>query len=242
MSRQGSGVFVKERTERPVGLRPHVEPAFERARADRLRRLHRQRRSTVSSRSRWTRSAPAGSPRRPFSSASSLGHGEPDRLPSRAGANPGDDPAVRGRRPDRVERHALRHPGIRRRAGRPRPGGVGHRPRSASTGPPRCSSCTCSTRRSCSSASTQWSSTRSPRQEQVPIYDPMGKDAVLFHHSKEADPDLQGPFTWPRQRSGSTVSGPRSPGPPWPTQHEPRAAANHCSPRPARSSWTSTDR
>src|SRR6266545_5456095 len=31
VSRQGSGVFVRERTERPVGLRPHVERAFDRA-------------------------------------------------------------------------------------------------------------------------------------------------------------------------------------------------------------------
>lgn len=29
VSRQGSGVFVRERTERPVGLRPHVDRAFE---------------------------------------------------------------------------------------------------------------------------------------------------------------------------------------------------------------------
>lgn len=29
VSRQGSGVFVRERTERPVGLRPHLEQAFE---------------------------------------------------------------------------------------------------------------------------------------------------------------------------------------------------------------------
>jgi DNA-binding transcriptional regulator YhcF (GntR family) len=29
ISRQGSGVFVRERTERPVGLRPHIEQAFE---------------------------------------------------------------------------------------------------------------------------------------------------------------------------------------------------------------------
>src|SRR5215218_7293274 len=28
VSRQGSGVFVRERTERPVGLRPHLERAF----------------------------------------------------------------------------------------------------------------------------------------------------------------------------------------------------------------------
>lgn len=30
VSRQGSGVYVRSRTERPVGLRPHVERAFER--------------------------------------------------------------------------------------------------------------------------------------------------------------------------------------------------------------------
>ncbi|MEU3273341.1 GntR family transcriptional regulator [Saccharomonospora sp. NPDC006951] len=29
VSRQGSGVFVRERTERPIGLRPHIESAFE---------------------------------------------------------------------------------------------------------------------------------------------------------------------------------------------------------------------
>jgi DNA-binding transcriptional MocR family regulator len=29
VSRQGRGVFVRERTERPVGLRPHVERAFD---------------------------------------------------------------------------------------------------------------------------------------------------------------------------------------------------------------------
>ena len=32
VSRQGSGMFVRERTERPVGLRPHVERAFEQPR------------------------------------------------------------------------------------------------------------------------------------------------------------------------------------------------------------------
>lgn len=31
VSRQGSGVFVRERTERPVGLRPHLERAFQEA-------------------------------------------------------------------------------------------------------------------------------------------------------------------------------------------------------------------
>ncbi|MPY83507.1 MAG: GntR family transcriptional regulator [Actinophytocola sp.] len=29
ISRQGSGVYVRERTERPIGLRPHLERAFE---------------------------------------------------------------------------------------------------------------------------------------------------------------------------------------------------------------------
>ncbi|MFE7406479.1 GntR family transcriptional regulator [Isoptericola sp. NPDC057559] len=29
VSRQGSGVFARERTEKPVGLRPHIEKAFE---------------------------------------------------------------------------------------------------------------------------------------------------------------------------------------------------------------------
>ncbi|MEV4898738.1 winged helix-turn-helix domain-containing protein [Nonomuraea sp. NPDC055795] len=31
VSRQGSGVFVREKTARPVGLRPHIEEAFKRA-------------------------------------------------------------------------------------------------------------------------------------------------------------------------------------------------------------------
>jgi hypothetical protein len=29
ISRQGSGVFVRAQTELPVGLRPHIEAAFE---------------------------------------------------------------------------------------------------------------------------------------------------------------------------------------------------------------------
>ncbi|MFD0402027.1 hypothetical protein ACFVHI_28545 [Kitasatospora sp. NPDC127121] len=29
VTRQGSGSFVRERTSRPVGLRPHLEAAFE---------------------------------------------------------------------------------------------------------------------------------------------------------------------------------------------------------------------
>ena len=31
VSRQGSGVFVRQRTEQPVGLRPHLDRAFEAA-------------------------------------------------------------------------------------------------------------------------------------------------------------------------------------------------------------------
>src|SRR5258706_9216967 len=31
VTRQGSGAFVRAQTERPIGLRPHVESAFERA-------------------------------------------------------------------------------------------------------------------------------------------------------------------------------------------------------------------
>src|SRR3954447_25846901 len=32
VTRQGSGAFVRAQTERPVGLRPHIESAFERER------------------------------------------------------------------------------------------------------------------------------------------------------------------------------------------------------------------
>lgn len=32
-SRQGSGVYVRERTESPIGLRPHIERAFDSERA-----------------------------------------------------------------------------------------------------------------------------------------------------------------------------------------------------------------
>ncbi len=42
VSRQGSGVFVRERTERPVELRPHIERAFEQPSHHRLRRLLRR--------------------------------------------------------------------------------------------------------------------------------------------------------------------------------------------------------
>ena len=32
VTRQGSGAFVRAQTEKPVGLRPHIESAFERSR------------------------------------------------------------------------------------------------------------------------------------------------------------------------------------------------------------------
>src|SRR6478736_4498646 len=107
VSRQGSGVFVRERTARPVGLRPHVEAAFEH---DEVRidfsgytaeTLHNAIQEPLD-KIRDGRLTPRSIKLRLLLSDMS----RPIELPSRAGDDPGDDPRVRGRMAKTAERYA----------------------------------------------------------------------------------------------------------------------------------------
>jgi DNA-binding transcriptional regulator YhcF (GntR family) len=106
VSRAGSGVFVRERTERPVGLRPHVEAAFEQ---DEVRIDF----------SGYTAETLHGVVQEPLDKIRA-GRLRPQRLhvrmlladltqatalPSRAGDDPGDDPRIR----ERMAKIAARH-------------------------------------------------------------------------------------------------------------------------------------
>jgi len=108
VSRQGSGVFVRERTARPVGLRPHVEAAFERSdvkidfsgyTAETLHNAIQEPLDKI----RNGLLAPETIRLRLLLSDMTV----PMSIPSRAGDDPGDDPRVR----QRMERTAQRYAG-----------------------------------------------------------------------------------------------------------------------------------
>ena len=108
VSRQGSGVFVRERTEKPVGLRPHIENAFEQPEvridfsgytAETLHGVIQEPLDKI----RLGRLTPRSVSVRMLLSDMT----QPIALPSRAGDKPGDDPAVRDRMAKTAERHAL---------------------------------------------------------------------------------------------------------------------------------------
>ena len=193
VSRQGSGVFVKERTERPVGLRPHVESAFanEHVRIDFSGYTAETLNGVIQEpldKIRAGRLTPQTVQLRLLLSDMA----NPIALPSRAGTNPGDDPAVRGRMARLVERHAL--------------GIVESVDELAELG--LVEKATVEIRVHGSAPLFKLyllneeelffgfypvvEHTVTIDKKKVPIYDPMGKDAVLFHHSKEADPDSTG--------------------------------------------------
>jgi DNA-binding transcriptional regulator YhcF (GntR family) len=106
VSRQGSGVYVRERVERPVGLRPHVEAAF-------------QRQHVALDFAGFSGETLHGAIQEPLDKIRA-GAIKPETisirillpnlaipaaLPSRAGDNPGDDPDVRKRSEDTARRH-----------------------------------------------------------------------------------------------------------------------------------------
>jgi DNA-binding transcriptional regulator YhcF (GntR family) len=193
VSRQGSGVFVKERTERPVGLRPHVEAAFEQEHvkidfsgytAETLHGVIQEPLDKI----RAGRLTPRTVQVRLLLSDMS----KPIALPSRAGANPGDDAEVRARMARLVERHAL---GIVESLDELDELGLVEK-------------ATVEVRVHGSAPLFKLyllnetevffgfypvvEHTVSIGKKRVPIYDPMGKDAVLFHHSRDGDPDSPG--------------------------------------------------
>jgi DNA-binding transcriptional regulator YhcF (GntR family) len=106
VSRQGSGTFVRAQTERPVGLRPHVEAAFERAHvsidfAGFGSETLRNTLSEVLDKVRAGRLTPESIAVRILVSDMSV----PMALPSRADTG-ADDPAVR-KRQERITRRSI---------------------------------------------------------------------------------------------------------------------------------------
>ncbi len=190
LSRTGSGVFVRERTERPVGLRPHVESAFE---EDQVRidfcgytaeTLHGVLQEPLD-KIRAGRLRPESIHIRMLL----VNLDEPTALPSRAGQQPGDDPSLRGRMAKIAERHStavtdsvteLRELGLVQNA-------------------------TAETRVQAAAPMFKLylvnghdlffgfypvqQRTVRVNGEEIPAFDPMGKDAVLFHHAADGDPD-----------------------------------------------------
>lgn len=193
VSRQGSGVYVKERTERPVGLRPHVEAAFD----------HEEVRIDFSG---YTAETLNGAIQEPLDKIRAgrltprsvnlrlllSDMANPIALPARAGANPGDDPAVRARMERLVERHAV---GILESVEELadleliEKASVEIRVHSAA---PLFKLYLLNESEVFFGLYPVVEHTVTIAKKKVPIYDPMGKDAVLFQHSRDADPDTQG--------------------------------------------------
>ena len=107
VSRQGSGVYVRERTARPVGLRPHIEAAFtaDEVRIDFSGYTAETLATAISEpidKIRDGRLTPRSIELRLLLSDMT----RPIALPSRAGDDPGDDPRLRDRMAKTAERYA----------------------------------------------------------------------------------------------------------------------------------------
>jgi len=193
VSRQGSGVFVRERTEKPVGLRPHIESAFEQPdvridfsgyTAETLHGVIQEPLDKI----RLGRLTPQSVHVRMLLSDMT----QPIALPSRAGDKPGDDAAVRGRMAKTAERHAL--------------GIVESIAELADLGLVQKASADVRVHGSAPLFKVYLINdhdlffgyypvvehTVLIDKKRVPIFDPMGKDAVLFHHVADGDPDSIG--------------------------------------------------
>ena len=193
VSRQGSGVFVRERTARPVGLRPHVEAAFEQEQvkidfsgytAETLYNAIQEPLDKI----REGRLTPRSIQLRLLLSDMTV----PMAIPSRAGDEPGDDPRVRARMARTTQRYA---------------GGIAESV--AELADLQLVQTAGVTVRVHSSAPLFKLYLINERElfwgfypvvkhdvtiegQPVPIFDPMGKDTELFHHTATADPESSG--------------------------------------------------
>jgi len=193
VSRQGSGVFVRERTERPVGLRPHVEAAFAQNEvsidfagytAETLNGIIQEPLDKI----RHGRLTPAEVHLRLLLADLS----RPIALPARAGSDQGDDPDVRARVARLTERHAL---GIvesieeLRDLGLVQKASVEIRVHSSA---PLFKLYLLNGQELFFGFYPVVEHTVRIGKKMVKTVDPMGKDAVLFHHTADADPDSPG--------------------------------------------------
>lgn len=193
VSRQGSGVFVRERVARPVGLRPHIEAAFERPEVSidfsgyTAETLHTAVLEPLD-KIRDGRLTPKSIRMRLLLADMNA----PIALPSRAGEDPGDDKRVRARMARTTGRYA---------------GGVADAVTElADLGLVDQAQVTI---RVHSAAplfkiylinSTDLFFGFYPvvehaitiDGESIPTFDPMGKDTELFHHTADSDPESMG--------------------------------------------------
>jgi DNA-binding transcriptional regulator YhcF (GntR family) len=193
VSRQGSGVFVRERTEKPVGLRPHIETAFEQPdvridfsgyTAETLHGVIQEPLDKI----RHGRLTPESVHVRMLLSDMT----QPIALPSRAGEKPGDDPAVRGRMAKTAERHAM---GIVDSVAELADLGLVQK----ASADVRVHGCAPLFKIYLINEHDLFfgyypvvEHTVQIDKKRVPIFDPMGKDAVLFHHIADGDPESIG--------------------------------------------------
>ena len=192
VSRQGSGVFVRERTARPVGLRPHIEAAFNQVDVSidfsgyTAETLHTAIQEPLD-KIRNGLLTPETIRLRLLLSDMTV----PMAIPSRAGDDPGDDPRVRAR----MERTAQRYAG----------GIFDSVAELAQMELVRLASVEIKVHSSAPLFKLYLINdtdlffgfypvrehTITISGEQIPVYDPMGKDTELFHHTT-GDPDSTG--------------------------------------------------
>ena len=193
VSRQGSGVYVRERTERPVGLRPHVESAFGQPEvridfsgytAETLHGVIQEPLDKI----RVGRLTPESIHVRMLLSDMT----RPIALPSRAGDKPGDDPDVRARMAKIAERNTvaiidaiaeLAELGLVKNA-------VAEARVHSSA--PLFKAYLINGHDLFFGFYPVVEHTVTINKKPVPIFDPMGKDTVLFHHVADSDPESTG--------------------------------------------------
>jgi hypothetical protein len=193
VSRQGSGVFVRERTEHPVGLRPHVEAAFTQpdVRIDFSGYTAETLHGIISEpldKIRHGHLRPTSIRLRLLLSDMS----QPIALPSRAGDKPGDDPGVRERMQRLVERHAL---SIVESVGELADLGLVEKAEArvkVHGSAPLFKVYLLNEHDLFFGSYPVVEHTVTIDRKRVPVFDPMGKDAILFHHIAEADPEATG--------------------------------------------------
>ncbi|QDP94820.1 GntR family transcriptional regulator [Microlunatus elymi] len=193
VSRQGSGVFVRERTSRPVGLRPHIEAAFEHADVQidfsgyTAETLHTAIQEPID-KIRDGRLAPRSIRLRLLLADMT----QPIALPVRAGDDPGDDPRVRQRMQKTIERYAG---GINESLGELALLGLVEK---ASADIRVHGSAPLFKLYLINRADLFFGFYPVVAHdvviggEVVPTFDPMGKDTALFHHTATKDPDALG--------------------------------------------------
>jgi DNA-binding transcriptional regulator YhcF (GntR family) len=193
VSRQGSGVYVRERTERPIGLRPHVEFAFgePHVRIDfsgyTSETLHGVIQEPLD-KIRVGRLTPTSIHVRLLLSDMT----RPIALPSRAGKTPGDDPAVRGRMAKLAERHSQAIiESVRELAELElvKDATVEVRVHSSA---PLFKLYVINEREAFFGFYPVVEHSVAIDGKRVQIFDPMGKDAVLFHHAADSDTESMG--------------------------------------------------